>query len=110
LNICIVLLTAKLTIYSKTISISNRRLETGKCTSKSTVCHKKTALLNTTAASYLHAVLNKTSEPLPKDNGPLGFSLPGFHKAHYNERKTTTDVNKQLSELVTVTKSNQPKQ
>jgi hypothetical protein len=55
-------------------------------------------------------VLNKTSEPLPKDNGPLGFSLPGFHKAHYNERKTTTDVNKQLSELVTVTKLSQPKQ
>jgi galactokinase len=69
------------------------------------VCYNLRVVECSLAASYLHAVLNKTSEPLPKDNGPLGVSLHGFHKAYYNERKTTTDINKQLSELVTVTKS-----
>jgi galactokinase len=47
------------------------------------VCYNLRVVECSLAAAYLHAVLNKTSSPLPKDSGPLGISLQGFHDAYF---------------------------
>lgn len=54
------------------------------------------------AAAYLHAVLNKTSSPLPKDSGPLGISLQGFHDVYF--KGSSKSIEAQLEELIELTK------
>lgn len=57
------------------------------------------------AAAYLHAMLNKSSTPLPADSGPLGISLRGFHDAYFKPKSTTKPFQDQLTELIDFTKS-----
>jgi galactokinase len=67
------------------------------------VCYNLRVVECSLAAAYLHATLNKTSNPLPSDSGPLGISLRGFHNAYFGISPKTLD--EQLAELVDVTKS-----
>jgi galactokinase len=67
------------------------------------VCYNLRVVECSLAAAYLHATLNKTSNPLPSDSGPLGISLRGFHNAYFGVSPKTLD--EQLAELVDVTKS-----
>jgi galactokinase len=67
------------------------------------VCYNLRVVECSLAAAYLHAVLNKSSSPLPPDSGPLGISLHGFHNAYFGISPNTLD--EQLAELVDVTKS-----
>jgi galactokinase len=67
------------------------------------VCYNLRVVECSLAAAYLNAALNKTSNPLPPDSGPLGISLRGFHNAYFGISPKTLD--EQLAELVDVTKS-----
>lgn len=57
----------------------------------------------TLAAAVLNAKLNAGSE-LPKDAGPLGVSLQGFHTNYFKDSKKS--MSEQLLELIELTKSN----
>ena len=72
------------------------------------VCYNLRVVECSLAAAYLHAVLNKTSSPLPSDFGPLGISLRGFHDTYF--AKSTKPFEEQLEELITITKSTLPKE
>jgi galactokinase len=67
------------------------------------VCYNLRVVECSLAAAFLHALLNKTSEPLPADSGPLGISLYGFQKAYFNNSSKPMDD--QLAELVNLVKS-----
>lgn len=67
------------------------------------VCYNLRVVECSLAASYLHAVLNKTGSPLPADAGPLGLSLHGFHDVYFANSKLTLE--EQLIELISLTKS-----
>ena len=66
------------------------------------VCYNLRVVECSLAAAYLHAVLNKTSSPLPKDSGPLGISLQGFHNTYF--KGSSKGVEAQLEELIELTK------
>lgn len=65
------------------------------------VCYNLRVVECSLAAAYLHAVLNKTSSPLPKDSGPLGISLQGFHDAYF--KGSSKIIEAQLEELIELT-------
>ena len=67
------------------------------------VCYNLRVVECSLAAAYLHAVLNKSSTPLPSDSGPLGISLQGFHTTYF--ASTTKTFEQQLEELVALTTS-----
>ncbi|KAE8445855.1 hypothetical protein EG329_012778 [Mollisiaceae sp. DMI_Dod_QoI] len=67
------------------------------------VCYNLRVVECSLAASYLHAVLDKTTSPLPKDAGPLGLSLHGFHDIYFANSKLPIEA--QLTELISLTKS-----
>jgi len=67
------------------------------------VCYNLRVVECSLAAAYLHAILNKTSSPLPPDSGPLGISLRGFHTAYFT--RSTKPFEEQLTELITLTKT-----
>lgn len=67
------------------------------------VCYNLRVVECSLAAAYLHAVLNKTYDPLHADSGPLGISLRGFHDTYF--KSTTKSFEDQLTELITLTKS-----
>lgn len=67
------------------------------------VCYNLRVVECSLAAAYLHAVLNKSNTPLPKDSGPLGISLQGFHAAYF--KGSSKSIEEQLTELIEVTKS-----
>lgn len=67
------------------------------------VCYNLRVVECSLAAAYLHAVLNKTTTPLPADSGPLGISLRGVHTAYF--KSSTKPFDDQLTELVNLTKS-----
>jgi galactokinase len=66
------------------------------------VCYNLRVVECSLAAAYLHAVLNKSSSPLPKDSGPLGISLQGFHDAYF--KGSDKSIETQLEELIELTK------
>jgi galactokinase len=66
------------------------------------VCYNLRVVECSLAAAYLHAVLNKTSSPLPKDTGPLGISLQGFHGTYF--KGSSKSIEEQLEELIELTK------
>jgi len=68
------------------------------------VCYNLRVVECSLAAAYLHAVLNKTSIPLPSDAGPLGISLRGFHDTYFKSRPQAS-METQLVELIGLTKS-----
>ncbi|KUJ07480.1 Galactokinase [Mollisia scopiformis] len=72
------------------------------------VCYNLRVVECSLAASYLHAVLNKSSAPLPADAGPLGLSLHGFHDVYFANTKLS--IEEQLTELIALTKSTLPKE
>lgn len=67
------------------------------------VCYNLRVVECSLAAAYLHAVVNKSSSPLPEDKGPLGISLYGFHKEHFGQ-ETGRDMAAQLTQLVHIVK------
>lgn len=67
------------------------------------VCYNLRVVECSLAAAYLHAVLNKTKDPLPADSGPLGVSLRGFHNTYFTN--STLSPEDQLTELISLTKS-----
>jgi galactokinase len=69
------------------------------------VCYNLRVVECSLAAAYLHAVLNKSSSPLPADSGPLGISLRGFHDTYFKPNTTTKPFEDQLTELIGLTKS-----
>jgi galactokinase len=69
------------------------------------VCYNLRVVEVSLAASYLHAKLNPPSTSLPKDSGPLGVSLHGFHTTHFPPNSTSKSFEDQLTELVALTKS-----
>lgn len=72
------------------------------------VCYNLRVVECSLAAAYLHAVLNKTSSPLPKDSGPLGVSLRGFHNVYFKD--SSKSFEEQLSELIKLTKETLPQE
>ena len=66
------------------------------------VCYNLRVVECSLAAAYLHAVLSKTSSPLPPDSGPLGISLRGFHTTYF--ASSTKSIEQQLSELISLVK------
>jgi galactokinase len=66
------------------------------------VCYNLRVVECSLAAAYLHAVLNRSSPPLPKDSGPLGISLQGFHASYF--KGSATNIEAQLEELIQLTK------
>jgi galactokinase len=66
------------------------------------VCYNLRVVECSLAAAYLHAALNKSSSPLPKDSGPLGISLQGFHASYF--KGSATSIEAQLEELIQLTK------
>ncbi|XMA10930.1 hypothetical protein WAI453_003721 [Rhynchosporium graminicola] len=69
------------------------------------VCYNLRVVECSLAAAYLHAVLNKTSKPLPADSGPLGISLQGFQSTYFSNQKSSLSPEAQLTELIALTKS-----
>ncbi|CZR61830.1 probable N-acetylgalactosamine kinase [Phialocephala subalpina] len=67
------------------------------------VCYNLRVVECSIAASYLHAILNKTSTPLPADAGPLGLSLHGVQDTYFKDSKLSLE--EQLRELISLTKS-----
>ncbi|CAG8970743.1 hypothetical protein HYALB_00001526 [Hymenoscyphus albidus] len=67
------------------------------------VCYNLRVVECSLAAAYLNAVLSKSTTPLPKDSGPLGISLNGFHQKYFKD--STESVEEQLAELIEITKS-----
>ena len=67
------------------------------------VCYNLRVVECTLAAEYLNAVLNKNRTPLPKDSGPLGVSLHGFHTNYFASSPLPFEA--QLTELISLTKS-----
>lgn len=67
------------------------------------VCYNLRVVECSLAAEYLNTVLNKKGTPLPKDSGPLGISLHGFHSNYFAD--SSKPLEDQLAELVTLTKS-----
>jgi galactokinase len=67
------------------------------------VCYNLRVVECSLAAAYLHAVLNKTSSPLPKDSGPLGISLQGVQDTYF--KGSSKSVEAQLEELIELTKN-----
>jgi galactokinase len=67
------------------------------------VCYNLRVVECSLAAEYLNAVLNKKGTTLPKDSGPLGISLRGFHDTYFSG--STKPFEDQLAELITLTKS-----
>lgn len=65
------------------------------------VCYNLRVVECSLAAAYLHAVLNKSSDPLPKDSAPLGISLRGFHDTYFS--KSAKPFEEQLTELIKIT-------
>ncbi|KAI1470105.1 galactokinase [Daldinia caldariorum] len=55
------------------------------------------------AAAYLNAKLCPKGTELPKDAGPLGVSIRGFHQNYFKD--TTKSMPEQLTELIELTKS-----
>lgn len=54
------------------------------------------------AAAYLNAKLCPAGTELPKDNGPLGVSIHGFHDNYF--KGTSKSMAEQLEELIELTK------
>jgi galactokinase len=67
------------------------------------VCYNLRVVECSLAAAYLHAILNKSTVPLPADSGPLGISLRGFNSVYFIN--TTKSAEEQLLELISLTKS-----
>jgi galactokinase len=67
------------------------------------VCYNLRVVECSIAASYLHAILNKTSTPLPADAGSLGLSLHGVQDTYFKDSKLSLE--EQLRELISLTKS-----
>lgn len=67
------------------------------------VCYNLRVVECSLAAAYLSAVVSKSTTPLPKDAGPLGISLNGFHQKYFKD--STKSVEAQLTELIEITKS-----
>jgi galactokinase len=67
------------------------------------VCYNLRVVECSLAAALLHAVLNKSSSPLPPDSGPLGISLRGFQTAYFKD--STKSFEDQLKELIDLTKN-----
>ncbi|KAI9738070.1 MAG: galactokinase [Claussenomyces sp. TS43310] len=67
------------------------------------VCYNLRVVECSLAAAYLHAAINKSTSPLPADNGPLGVSLHGFGSVYFKDSSTPLD--QQLETLVEITKS-----
>lgn len=67
------------------------------------VCYNLRVVECSLAAAYLHAVVNRTSSPLPPDASSLGISLRGFHNAYF--AKSSKPFKQQLEELIEITKS-----
>ena len=67
------------------------------------VCYNLRVVECSLAAEYLNAVLNQKGTPLPKDSGPLGVSLRGFHTNYFAD--SALPFEKQLTELINLTKS-----
>jgi galactokinase len=67
------------------------------------VCYNLRVVECSLAAACLHALLNKTSSPLPDDSGPLGISLRGFQDTYLKASKESFED--QLTELISITKS-----
>ena len=65
------------------------------------VCYNLRVVECSLAAAALHALVNKSKTPLPKDKGPLGISLNGFHKEYF-ENNSTKSNSEQLAELVKI--------
>ena len=70
------------------------------------VCYNLRVVECSLAAAYLHAVVNKSSSPLPSDSGPLGISLRGFHDTYFAD--SPKPFEEQLTELIALTKSTLP--
>ncbi|KAI1264264.1 galactokinase [Xylariaceae sp. FL1019] len=60
------------------------------------------------AADYLNAKLCPSGTQLPKDAGPLGVSLRGFHDNYFKD--TQKSMPEQLTELVELTKKTLPQE
>lgn len=67
------------------------------------VCYNLRVVECSLAAAYLHAVLNKSTTPLPSDSGPLGISLHGLQSAYFSSSPLSNEA--QLTELIALTKS-----
>ncbi len=67
------------------------------------VCYNLRVVECSLAASYLSAILNKSTKPLPSDSGPLGISLHGLHSTYF--ANSPLPIEAQLTELVSLTKS-----
>lgn len=65
------------------------------------VCYNLRVVECSLAAAALHALVNKSDKPLPKDKGPLGISLNGFHNAYFGDN-TSKSNSEQLAELVKI--------
>jgi galactokinase len=70
------------------------------------VCYNLRVVECSLAAAYLHAVLDKTSTPLPPDSGPLGISLRGFQDSYF--RNSSKPFAEQLTELIALTNATLP--
>lgn len=66
------------------------------------VCYNLRVVECSLAAAYLHAVVNKSSNSLPEDKGPLGISLRGFHSAYLKD--DSRPLYEQLADVVEVVK------
>ncbi|KAK2626985.1 hypothetical protein QTJ16_004160 [Diplocarpon rosae] len=67
------------------------------------VCYNLRVVECSLAAAYLSAILNKSTNPLPTDSGPLGISLHGLHSTYFAH--SPKPIEEQLSELVDLTKA-----
>ncbi|KAL2066890.1 hypothetical protein VTL71DRAFT_1314 [Oculimacula yallundae] len=67
------------------------------------VCYNLRVVECSLAAAYLHAVLNKSTSPLPKDSGPLDISLHGFQSTYFSSSDLSPET--QLTQLIALTKS-----
>ncbi|KAG9230676.1 ribosomal protein S5 domain 2-type protein [Amylocarpus encephaloides] len=67
------------------------------------VCYNLRVVECSLAAAYLNAVLSKSTGSLPSDSGPLGISLNGLHRKHFD--LSTKSIEDQLTELISLTSS-----
>ncbi|KAH6718812.1 ribosomal protein S5 domain 2-type protein [Leptodontidium sp. MPI-SDFR-AT-0119] len=67
------------------------------------VCYNLRVVECSLAAAYLHAILNKSTTPLPSDSGPLGISLHGLQSTYFST--STLSNEEQLTQLIALTGS-----
>jgi len=67
------------------------------------VCYNLRVVECSLAAAYLHAILNKSTSPLPSDSSPLGISLRSFHNTYFTNSQKS--FNEQLTQLIEVIKT-----